>query len=278
MSNDLKPEWSPDEPFYKGCLDHTADALKGARALYDAGMHHFAFHLALLALEEIGKLEVVLMGRVSTEENAASYKKKVMDDHVGKLFWAFWGPTFTKDLMEPKQIEWHQELAKKLHAKRLRGLYVEEPIAGIFIPPADQVSKEETLRLIEFAENRLEMQRQHEPAILTEEEKADLVWFRAAKDDLQKKVFIFSPASMKKLQEVGNARDWMKWLRATVAEQEADLVALAEAEMKREVQEGDIDRPKWEMRVRIKTNSHIIKPKACNAWERARDAVQVDLD
>lgn len=266
MSNDLKPEWSPDEPFYKGCLDHTADALKGARALYDAGLNHFAYHLGLLALEEIGKLEVVLMGRVSTDENAASFKKKFMDDHVGKIFWAFWGPTFTVDLMEPKQIEWHQELAKKLHAKRLRGLYVEPPENGVFVAPADQVSKVEALGLIEFAENRLEMQREHKPATLTEEEKADLLWFRAAKDDLQKKVFILGPTSVKKLQELGDARDWMKWLRTTVEAQEADLVQLAEAEMRREVQEGDIDRPKWEMRVRIKTNSHIIKPKACNAW------------
>lgn len=270
MSNDLKPEWSPDEPFYKGCLDHTADSLKGARALYDAGLHHFAYHLALLALEEIGKLEVILIGRVSTEENAVSFKKKFMDDHVGKIFWAFWGPTFTIDLMQPKQIEWHQELAKKLHAKRLRGLYVEPAEDGAFVAPAAQVSKEETKQLIEFAENRLDLQRDHKPATLTEKEKADLVWFRAAKDDLQKKVFILSATSMKKLHELGNARDWMNWLRSTVEAREAELVQLAETEMKREVQEGDIDRPKWEMRVRIKTNSHILKPKACKAWNEHR--------
>lgn len=267
MRVDVQPEWSPDEPFYKGCLVHTAQALKGARALYDAGLHHFAYHLALLALEEIGKLEVVLMGRVSTDENSANFKKKFMDDHVGKIFWAFWGPTFTVDLMEPKQIEWHQELAKKLHAKRLLGLYVEEPGEdGIFVAPTEQVSKEETKQLIEFAEDRLEMQREHKPGTLTDEEKADLNWFRAAKDDLQKKGFILAQTSMKKLQELGNVRAWMKWLRGSVAEQEAELVALAESEMKREVEEGDIDKPKWQMRVRIKSNSHIINPKACNAW------------
>jgi AbiV family abortive infection protein len=266
MADELKPEWSPDEPFIKGCLDHTGNALKGARALNDAGLPHFGYHLALLALEEIGKLEVVLMGRVATNDNAASFKKKFMDDHVGKIFWAFWGPTFTMDLIDPQPIEWHQELARKLHEKRLRGLYVEPAEDGTFVAPADQVSANDTRGLIEFAEMRLDMQREHEPATLTEEEKADLVWFRDAKDDLQQKVFILSPISMKKLQEVGNVRDWMKWLRESIEAQEAELVALAEAEMKREVEDGDIDRPKWEMRIRVKTSSHIIKPKAVNAW------------
>src|SRR6476620_6778565 len=148
---DLTPEWSPDEPFIKGLLEHTAGVLKGARALLDTGLPHLAYHLSLLALEEIGKLEVVLIGRVGTEEEAAAYWKKFHDDHVGKIFWAFWGPTFKKEMLDPKQVQWHQNLAKKFHEKRLLAIYT-EPGDGTFIAPADHISPDEAKRLIELAE------------------------------------------------------------------------------------------------------------------------------
>jgi AbiV family abortive infection protein len=122
MTIDLEPEWSPEEPFVKGCLDHTAGLIEGAKALFDKSLHHLAFHLALLALEEIGKLEVILLGRVGTEEEDSAYRKKFLDDHVGKIFWAFWGPSFISTLVEPKRFEWQQNLAARLHDKRLRGL------------------------------------------------------------------------------------------------------------------------------------------------------------
>src|SRR5438105_80878 len=99
MSTNLQPEWSADEPFVRGSLEHSGDLLKAARTLFDAGQPHFAYHLALLALEEIGKLEVVLMGRVGTEEEDEAFRSKFLDDHVGKIFWAFWGPSFGSDVI-----------------------------------------------------------------------------------------------------------------------------------------------------------------------------------
>jgi AbiV family abortive infection protein len=265
MTIDLQPEWNPDEPLVKGSLAHTAGLIEGAKALFDKKLPHLAYHLALLALEEIGKLEVVLMGRVGTKEEDEAYQKKLLDDHVGKIFWAFWGPTFTHDLIDPKQIKWHMDLATQLHEKRLRGLYI-DPGAGEFVSPADQVTLESAAKLISLAESRLALQREHKPGKLTEEEKADLVWFRAARYDAQKKQFILSRTSREKLAELQDVRQWMKWLRTTIEAQEAELLALAEAEMKRQVEEGDIDLPKWRVRIRVRTNSHIIKPKAVKAW------------
>jgi AbiV family abortive infection protein len=265
MSTDLKPEWSPDEPVVKGALEHTAGLIEGAKTLFNRKLPHLAYHLALLALEEIGKLEVVLMGRVGTKEEDAAYQKKLLDDHVGKIFWAFWGPTFTHNLIDPQQVQWHMDLATKLHEKRLRGLYV-DPGAEEFVSPAAHVSPGDAVNLIELAESRLGIQREHQPGDLTEEEKADLVWFRAARYDAQKKQFVLGRTSREKLAELQDVRLWMKWLHGTIEAQEAELVALAEAEMKRQVQEGDIDRPKWKVRIRVRTNSHIIKPKSVNAW------------
>jgi AbiV family abortive infection protein len=273
MSTDLRPECSPDEPLVKGSLDHTAGLLVGAEALLEKNLPHLAFHLALLALEEIGKLEVILMGRVSSEEDEAAYQKKFLDDHVGKIFWAFWGPTFSRQMLDQQQIDWHQNLAKKLHEKRLRGLYV-EPDDHDFIAPADHVSPKDARDLIDLAKTRLEMQRDNKPADLSDEEKEHLAWFRAARYDQQKKDVILSGRSMKKLAELRSTSAWIKWLHEEDQKRDAELMALGEAEMGREVAEGDMDRPKWKFRIRLKTNSHLIRPKAIKAWSKMGGPIQ----
>jgi len=273
MTTDLKPEWSPDEPFVKGSLDHTAGLLLGAEALLEKNLPHLAFHLGLLALEEIGKLEVVLMGRVSSEEDEAAYQKKFLDDHVGKIFWAFWGPTFSQQMLDQQQIEWHQNLAKKLHEKRLRGLYIEPDEKG-FIAPADHVSPKDARSLIDLAKARLEMQREHKPRELTDEEREHLAWFRAARYDQQKKDVIMSGGSMKKLAELRNTSAWIAWLHEEDMKRDAELMAIGEAEMRRERVEGDMDRPKWKFRIRLKTNSHQVRPKAIKAWNKMNTQIQ----
>lgn len=273
MADELKPHWSPDEPYIRGSLDHTAGLIAGAQALFENDLPHLAYHLALLALEEIGKLEVVLVGRIGDEDDEASFRKKFLDDHVGKIFWAFWGPTFSRQVIDQRQIDWHQNLAKQLHEKRLRGLYT-EPYEKGFIAPSEQVTPEDAKALIEMAEMRLAMQREREPAELAEDEKADLTWFRAARYDAQTKDFIVSGGSMTKLAELKNLRAWMKWLHETVKERDAKLLALGEAEINRQLVEGDMSRPKWKFRIRLKTNSHLIKPKAISAWNRLSTAIK----
>lgn len=76
MTEELKPDWSPDERYIRGSLDHTAGPIDGAKALLEKNLPHLAYHLALLALEEIGKMEVVLVGRVADADDEASFRKK----------------------------------------------------------------------------------------------------------------------------------------------------------------------------------------------------------
>jgi AbiV family abortive infection protein len=273
MAEELKLHWSPDEPYIRGSLGHTAGLIDGARVLLEKNLPHLAYHLALLALEEIGKLEVVLVGRVGDADDEASFRRKFLDDHVGKIFWAFWGPTFSRQLIDQRQIDWHQNFAKQLHEKRLKGLYT-EPYDEEFIAPSDQVTAGDAKALIDMAEMRLTMQRDREPAELTEGEKADLIWFRTAGYDTQTKEFIVSGASMKKLAELKDLRAWVKWLHDTVTERDIKLMALGEAEIKRELMDGDLNRMKWKFRIRLKTNSHIIKPKAISAWNRLSSPIK----
>jgi AbiV family abortive infection protein len=274
MTNDLQLEWSPEEPFVKGCLEHTAGLIEGAKALFDKQLHHLAFHLALLALEEIGKLEVILMGRVGTEEEDAAYRKKFLDDHVGKIFWAFWGPSFISTLVDPKRFEWQQNLAASLHDKRLRGLYADPGDGDDFIAPASNISPDDAKKLIELAEDLLNLQKENKPAQLTDDAKADLLWFRAARYDDEMKKLFFSSASRQKLAEVKALGPWMKWLRERSEERQAELLALAEAETKRSVVDGDMNRPKWKFRIRVYTNSHIIKPKAIKLWNQMGTSIR----
>jgi hypothetical protein len=143
-----------------------------------------------------------------------------------------------------------------------------------FVAPSEHVTQEDARRLIDMARLRLEMQRENEPAILTDDERADLSWFRAMRYDQEKRDFIVSGASMKKLAELKDVRAWMKWLRESAEQRDAELLALAEEEIKREVADGDINRPKWKFRIRLKTNSHFIRPKAIKAWNKMETPIK----
>jgi AbiV family abortive infection protein len=270
-----REEKSPDESFVNGSLDHSAGLTVGAEALLEKNLPHLAFHLALLALEEIGKLEVVLMGRVGSDEHQAYLEKKFLNDHVGKIFWAFWGPTFSRQVIDQKQIDWHQNLAKMLHEQRQRGLYAEPD--KDFIAPIDYVSPDDARDLIDMARMRLDMHRAREPADLSEEESEHLAWFQKARYDDETREFLVSGASMRKLAELQDIRAWMKWLHETVSRRDAEMLALVEAELGRQVEHGDMGRPKWKFRIRIRTNSHLIKPKSIKAWNNMATEIKWSL-
>jgi hypothetical protein len=71
---------------------------------------------------------------------------------------------------------------------------------------------------------------------------------------------------MEKLAELGNTREWVQWLKAASDAEDAHLLGWAQAELDRSVADGDLERPKWKMRIRLHTSTHLIKPKALNYW------------
>jgi hypothetical protein len=94
-----------------------------------------------------------------------------------------------------------------------------------------------------------------------------LKWFFSVVEDPEKKKYIFSGASIKKLSEVKSGKEWIGWLYDTFKKNEEEMRELAEKEISRKEPEGkEREKPKYEMRVRIQTPSHSIRGNAFSKW------------
>jgi AbiV family abortive infection protein len=200
-------------PAIEACLQNAEKLILAAKGAAVPGSYHIAFHLAVLALEEIGKSSMILMDaldpRSTTEDNRATTLKWI-DDHERKLFWAIWLPEQTV-LRDWKTIPDAMSFARDIHKQRLETLYVDPSNLN-----TSAVSEDRAERLINAAEVSLKLERLKELRELDTDKQALLQWFFAATDDPRLKPMIFSKASLDKQAEFGNDYGaWMKWLRET---------------------------------------------------------------
>jgi AbiV family abortive infection protein len=114
----------------KTCVAHSNDLLNGAKLLFENGKGNIAYHLATLALEELGKSTMIVIGlRIPRKESELNILEKYSDDHIKKLFWALWFPSLGREQITAQQIRACQDLARKIHHKRLAGLYVDPNVS-----------------------------------------------------------------------------------------------------------------------------------------------------
>src|SRR5437868_10686968 len=89
----------------EGCLSSAEDLLNSAKALLESGALQVSYHLAVLALEEMGKFGLMEtkfhMGRLSSPREFAPD----IEDHVKKLFWAFFSMHLTGHKVDKKEFE-----------------------------------------------------------------------------------------------------------------------------------------------------------------------------
>lgn len=96
-------------------LQNAESLLAAAKHLIGRNFDHISYHLATLALEEVGKAD--LMGMKHAARMHAGTGEQIdryLDDHVGKLFWALWGPSFGREKLTRDQIESYRGLATEV--------------------------------------------------------------------------------------------------------------------------------------------------------------------
>jgi AbiV family abortive infection protein len=89
----------PEEftPAIAACLQNAEKMIAAAKACAQPGSYHLAFHMATMALEEIGKSSMIFLDALDRkpvlpgEENRSPLKW--VEDHERKLFWAIWVPS-----------------------------------------------------------------------------------------------------------------------------------------------------------------------------------------
>ncbi|MGD1003574.1 MAG: AbiV family abortive infection protein [Minisyncoccia bacterium] len=248
------------------CLANAEGLLSAAERELDKGVDNVCFHLALLALEEIGKAIMVSMSLVvSMGDKELGNFGEAFGDHEKKLFWALWAASTKGSGMTKEEIEKARDMSKTLHERRLIYLYTDP--SGV-VDGRAEIREGEAKNLVELTRARLEMEKLKTVVDdFNEEDTKILTWFYDAIKDEEKAKSIFTTVSMKKFQELGNGKEWMKWLKEAFDKNDEQMRELTQKELTRQRPKGDEAWiPKYKMTVRIQTQSHSIRNNAFTKW------------
>jgi AbiV family abortive infection protein len=248
------------------CLANAEGLLSVAERELGNGVDTVCFHLALLAMEEIGKAIMVSMSLVvAMGDKELGNFGEAFGDHEKKLFWALWGASTKSNGFTKEEIEKARDMSKTLHERRLIYLYTDPN--GI-VDGRAEIREGEAKNLVELTRARLEMEKLKKVVDdFDEEDTKILTWFYSAIKDEEKAKSIFTLASMKKFQELGNGKDWMKWLKEAFDKNDEQMRELTQKELTRQRPEGDEAWiPKYKMTVRIQSQSHSIRNNAFTKW------------
>lgn len=253
----------------EACIKHAGDLIDSARAVQAVGNPHVAFHLGVLALEELGRRELFAIGGIAERHDASSraWFEKQTQNHVKKLFWCFFGANFYEKQLTKDALDSISGFATQLHQKRMGGLYVGQDEGALAIP-SEAIEPSECENILSLAEARLGLASNQVLRMDISAEERDLqTWFLSASDDPERRKFIFSGTSMTKLAELKNAQDWTRWIKEQFDRQESENLALAQREIERSQSvsaKGTFD--KWKVKFRILSGSHSIRQKELTHW------------
>lgn len=261
-------------PVIQACLANARRLIEAARVVSAPGSYHIAYHLATLALEEIGKSSMVLLSAMNplpTEEGEQLGPIKWADDHERKLFWAIWLPR-RGNLRDWKSIPESLEIARTIHERRLETLYV-DPVN----PKFSATDEEEAERLMSLAEARLNMERLTEFRELDNEQKAELQWLLASADNPELRRMIFSKGCLDKQAEFGDDfAGWMKWLHQQFDEAARQSIELTNQEMRRAPPGGEAGwKDKFQVKIRLRSWSHSIRANQLTNWNAVVDKIKL---
>lgn len=260
------------------CVAHARALLESARAVQASGHPNIAYHLALLALEELGRKELLGVQTVAADrsEPPPAWSEKHTQNHVQKLFWCFFGGHFFEEKLTGEALDSMKGLAKHLHQKRLQGLYVGQNDDGLNIP-SDAIQPDECQQVIGLVEARLAMATAEKMRkSVTAEERNLQEWFLRTANDPERRRFIFSGESMSKLAELRNVQAWVRWLKEEFDKVEAENIRLGQMELERSRNmDGTGSKSKWKVRIRLYSDSHTVRPKELAEWNRTIDWIKL---
>lgn len=260
------------------CVQHAEDLLSAAKLLASKKPYNIAYHLGVLALEEVGKAGLIMVGNMPgfQSERSLGRLERSTEDHVKKLFFALWGPSFGKERITPQQVKEFQNLARAIHETRLQGLYV--AIKPEFVvPPRERVSKRQVENILRLVEARIGMEKTTRLRKLTPDDLRNVEWFTSAADDPEQAKLMFGGKSLEKLKALnGDARAWIRWMHEQFEQADKESKELLARELSREEPKGN-DRvlPKWKLKVRLETTSHSIRQNVLKGWNDKVDQIKL---
>jgi AbiV family abortive infection protein len=252
------------------CLDNAEGLLDSAKDCRAKNRNHIAFHLAVLALEEVGKGSMILAKTAyphiveDEEDSGESRLSDDLADHRKKLFWAMLTPSIDAGIISPEDFTRLKEVANDIHLRRITSLYANIDHA---VPQTD-ISDDELAEIVGLTESRLNLEKLKEIRQLDADAQQILDWFMKALSDPLLQRFVLGEQSRHKLAELtGDSRKWMTWLHEEVRTAEAKTKEMMEKEINRLAPTGVLaNKPKWRLKIKLHTLSHSIRHKELNAW------------
>ena len=261
------------------CCDHARDLIESAERVIsgDRPIANISFHLVLLALEELGKAELLAAREVSIRQQDADGIDKRLDDHAFKLLWGLWSPSFKSSrAVDPEKFQELQEFSRRAHQQRLAGLYVDtDADAEGISAPKDAVNMTEVAALLAIAKQNL----QHvlagpSPDVEAPNELLQYFWDMIADADMQR--LLFSRSFMEKYRELGgDARAWIQWAKDEIEKIKQQEQAFLAAELSRTIEEVAPRKERWRLKLRVFCISHSIRAKVLNAWNKGMPSAKL---
>ncbi|WP_157884558.1 AbiV family abortive infection protein [Neorhizobium galegae] len=250
----------------EACLDHAADLVSSAERILqgDKGYPNIAYHLALLALEEIGKSQLIVSRAVTGPHRDPAWIDKRLDNHVFKMLWAIWSSTLFTGPVDPGRFEEAKRFAQGLHEKRLRGLYVDFSEASAGQRPSDAVNLHDARSVLEVVISTLATERERKP-VGVGGAGSDSAWFLETVANEEKQKRLFSRPFVEKLIELVEGRAWISWARGEFERIELEEQAALSRELERQKSNG-MGRAKWQLQIPIVSRWHSVRQKVLNDW------------
>jgi AbiV family abortive infection protein len=261
----------PDERLLEAtsaCVIHARDLLESAKAVQATNRNNIAYHLATLALEELGKRELyAIQNAAKAVGDPPSWQTRATQDHVKKLFWCFYGMRSAQHVADQSEFFKTKEAATDIHAIRVSGLYVESDDTGLSIP-SKAISPKQSQALIELATSFVEHAESEKPRDDIPQEDIDLqLWFLTACDDPEKRGYIFNSESLAELRRSNDVIGWTRYIKAKIESDEAHLLALAEKEIRRSPDTlGTGSKDRWRIQFKLHTSSNSVRSKPLKKW------------
>jgi len=252
------------------CLDQAQSFIEAAERL-GAGWPYIVYHLSLLALEEVGKANILGAQMINHANLDGSWIERSLDSHRRKLQWAVWSPMVRID---PADFEAARQFAERAHSMRLASLYVDAKADLTDLPPSERVQRKDAEHTLSLARARLDYERARGTP---SGEIDDLTkWFldTMADPDLSR-VLLSNPFIVQFEAMNSDARTWTGWAREELARLERESREVLEAELARPGAPKGSAKPRWRANAAVYTPSHSLRSKALARWNDQIDAVQL---
>jgi AbiV family abortive infection protein len=269
----------PDEKLIaacEACVLHARDLVESAKLVQASGRANIAYHLATLALEEMGRRELFqIQNAAKSVGEVPPWQMNATQDHVQKLFWCFYSLGRVQDMIDQKQFFERREAAADIHVIRLMGLYVENTDTGLNIP-AKAIGAKQSESLISLAELLVSQAETEKPREEIPQEEIDLQgWFLRAFDDSDKRKKILTAQSFESLKSLNDVATWTRQVKDEIEREDAELRALAEKEINRVPASPEESKERWKVQLRIRTSSNSIRPKPLKQWNEGSEWIKL---